>query len=63
MAIGDSAYKVYSQDQRRGEIDAVPRNKYSFTVSLNYIYYKSIMENHGFKKLINWCEINAPLVS
>lgn len=37
MAIGDSAYKVYSQDQRRGEIDAVPRNKYSFTVSLNYI--------------------------
>jgi hypothetical protein len=37
MAIGDSAYKVYSQDSRRGEIDAVPRNKYSFTVSLNYI--------------------------
>lgn len=37
MAIGDSAYKVYSQGQRRGEIDAVPRNKYSFTVSLNYI--------------------------
>lgn len=37
MALGDSAYKVYSQGQRRGEIDAVPRNKYSFTVSLNYI--------------------------
>ena len=37
MAIGDSAYKVYSQGQRRGEIDAVPRNKFSFTVSLNYI--------------------------
>ena len=37
MAIGDSAYKVYSQDSRVGEIDAVPRNKYSFTVSLNYI--------------------------
>lgn len=37
MAIGDSAYKVYSQGQTRGEIDAVPRNKYSFTVSLNYI--------------------------
>lgn len=37
MAIGDSAYKVYSQDSRTGEIDAVPRNKYSFTVSLNYI--------------------------
>ena len=37
MAIGDSAYKVYSQGQRRSEIDAVPRNKFSFTVSLNYI--------------------------
>ena len=36
MAIGDAGYYIYGQSSVQGEIDAIPRNKYSFTVSLNY---------------------------
>lgn len=37
MAIGDAGYYLYGQSSAQGEIDAIPRNKYSFTVSLNYV--------------------------
>ena len=35
--MGDRAHKVYRQDQSTEELTAIPRNKYSFTVSLDTI--------------------------
>ena len=37
MALGARAYKEYSQFLKSGEITAIPRNKYSFTVSIDTI--------------------------
>ena len=35
--MGDRAHRVYRQEQSTGELTAIPRNKYSFTVSLDTI--------------------------
>ena len=34
MTIGNAGYKIYSQALRTGVIDAIPRNKFNFTVTL-----------------------------
>jgi hypothetical protein len=40
--MGDRAHRVYRQDQSTEEMTAIPRNKYSFTVSLDTIDNKHI---------------------
>lgn len=37
MAIGSDAHKLYAQYLRKGQVDAIPRSKFLFTVSLNIV--------------------------
>lgn len=37
MAIGSAGYEIYSQGLRNGVVEAIPRSKFNFTLSLNYL--------------------------